>query len=209
MYGCEIWCYGNNSIIERVQLKFLKYLLGLKSTTATCIVYGETGDKPLHIDIETRIISYWSKLLLPENNKLASSIYKCVLSNLIHTPNLARSRFSWLKNVQNILIKCGLNNVWDTNNYPNCKWLTETVKQKLSDLFLNEWFSDLEQSGKCRNYKLFKTEFKYEKYLIYTNPKQLKYMIKLRTRNNSYQSKQVAGTTQPTILEYVVFVKHL
>lgn len=135
MYGCEIWCYGNNSIIERVQLKFLKYLLGLKSTTATCIVYGETGVKPLHIDIETRIISYWSKLLLPENNKLASSIYKCVLSNLIHTPNLARSRFSWLKNVQNILIKCGLNNVWDTNNYPNCKWLTETVKQSFQIYF--------------------------------------------------------------------------
>ena len=53
LYGCECWGYGNNNVLERVQLKFLKYILGIKSSTPNCIVYGETGVKPLQVDIDT------------------------------------------------------------------------------------------------------------------------------------------------------------
>jgi hypothetical protein len=45
LYGCECWGFGNNSILEKVQLKYLKHLLGLTSCTPNCIVYGETGVK--------------------------------------------------------------------------------------------------------------------------------------------------------------------
>ena len=30
MYGCEIWGYGNNNVLEKVQLKFLKIYSMLK-----------------------------------------------------------------------------------------------------------------------------------------------------------------------------------
>ena len=30
LYGCEVWGFGNNDVIERVQLKFLKYILNAK-----------------------------------------------------------------------------------------------------------------------------------------------------------------------------------
>ena len=43
LYGCEVWGYGNNDIIERVQLKFLKHILNMKSSTPNCMVYGESG----------------------------------------------------------------------------------------------------------------------------------------------------------------------
>ena len=63
LYGCEIWGYGNIDMIEKVQLKILKQILNLKSSTPTCMVYGETGVKPISIDIETRMISFWSKIV--------------------------------------------------------------------------------------------------------------------------------------------------
>lgn len=52
LYGAEICGYGNNDIIERVQLKFLKYILKFKRFTPNYMVYGETGCMPLTVDIE-------------------------------------------------------------------------------------------------------------------------------------------------------------
>jgi len=59
MFGCEIWGYGKNNVLEKGQFKFLKHIvLNVKSGTPNCIVYGETGVKPLQIDIDTRMISF-------------------------------------------------------------------------------------------------------------------------------------------------------
>ena len=32
-YGCEVWGFGKNDMLDTVFLKFCKYLLGLKSCT--------------------------------------------------------------------------------------------------------------------------------------------------------------------------------
>ena len=39
----EIWGFESLDIIERIHLKFLKYIFNLKSSTPTYMVYGETG----------------------------------------------------------------------------------------------------------------------------------------------------------------------
>ena len=76
LYGCEVWGFGNVEVIERVQLKFIKNILNLKRCTPTHIVYGEVSVYPLKIDIQTRMVSYWSKLLLHETlGTLATGIY--------------------------------------------------------------------------------------------------------------------------------------
>jgi hypothetical protein len=43
VYGCEIWGMGNNDILERVHLTFCKSLLNLRTSTPSCLVYGEPG----------------------------------------------------------------------------------------------------------------------------------------------------------------------
>jgi hypothetical protein len=63
LYGCEIWGFGKNDMIERVHLKFCKLLLRLKVSTPNCMVYGELGRYPLEIDMKVRMISYWYKLI--------------------------------------------------------------------------------------------------------------------------------------------------
>ena len=47
LYGCEIWGFENNDLFERVQLKFCKFILGLRQTTPTSVIYGELGFFPL------------------------------------------------------------------------------------------------------------------------------------------------------------------
>ena len=60
LYGCEIWGIGNVEMLERIQLKFYKQVLNLKKSTPTNMLYGELGVTPLYIDIQTRIVSFWS-----------------------------------------------------------------------------------------------------------------------------------------------------
>ena len=82
LYGCEIWGFGNVDVIERVQLKFIKYILKLKNSTPNYMVYRELGMMPLEIDIYTRIISYWGKIneQKPNTNNLRNSVYNAARS---------------------------------------------------------------------------------------------------------------------------------
>ena len=68
--------------------------------------------------------------------------------------------------------------------FPNHKWLVANVKQKLSDIFLNDWYCTVNESSKCKNYRLFKETFHFEPYLINTPKNLLRYVIKFRTRNS-------------------------
>jgi hypothetical protein len=43
LYGCEVWGFSKNEIIERVQLRFCKLLLNFKTSTPSYMVYGELG----------------------------------------------------------------------------------------------------------------------------------------------------------------------
>jgi hypothetical protein len=50
LYGCEVWGFGKNEVLERVHLKFCKIRLNLKSSTPNYMVYGELGRYPIDID---------------------------------------------------------------------------------------------------------------------------------------------------------------
>ena len=51
LYGCEVWGFGKNEVLERVHLKFCKILLNLKLSTPKYMVYGELGRYPIDIDL--------------------------------------------------------------------------------------------------------------------------------------------------------------
>ena len=108
LYACEICGYGNVNILEQVQLKFLNAILNLKKSTPNCIVYGETGVVPLKIDIQCRIISFWSKLVSPISKSLSSKLYTISLARF---QNHRIKTFKWLENVRNILISCGFSGI--------------------------------------------------------------------------------------------------
>jgi hypothetical protein len=47
LYGCEIWGFGNNDLLEKVHLKFCKMILNLKTSTPNYMIYGELGRYPV------------------------------------------------------------------------------------------------------------------------------------------------------------------
>jgi len=77
LYGCEIWGFGNNDLIERVHLTFCKHLLNLKNkSTPNFIKYGELGAYPMSVYIKLRMVNYWSKLINGKDGKRSLILYK-------------------------------------------------------------------------------------------------------------------------------------
>ena len=79
LYGSEVWGFGNCEIIERAHIRFIKYIFKLKKSTPSHMIYGELGIFPVTTEIQTRIISFWGKLI--ENSasyKLSPAVYNTV-----------------------------------------------------------------------------------------------------------------------------------
>ena len=70
-YGYEVWGFKNTNLIEKFHLMYLKYSLSIKMATPTCMVLGETGRFTVSIHINTRVVSFWSRIIRTTNkNKL-------------------------------------------------------------------------------------------------------------------------------------------
>ena len=86
LYGCELWGLSNCAIIERVHMKYCNPQLNLKSSIQNCMIYGELGRCPLHIDIKQGIVSYWTKLKTGKQSEICSVVHR-LMSHLRNTQN--------------------------------------------------------------------------------------------------------------------------
>ena len=92
-------------MIERIQLKYFKYIFNLKKTIPSYIVvYRELGLTALSDGIQTRLSSFWSKLIVNhDNNKLSSEIYNIVYE--LHSAYVIKSK--WVDNVKELFCSLG------------------------------------------------------------------------------------------------------
>ncbi|CAG2256342.1 unnamed protein product [Mytilus edulis] len=179
IYGSEVWGFGNNSVIERVHMKFCKLLLKVKNSTPNFMIYGELGRYPLEIDIKLRIINYWTKLLSGKQEKLPAILYKYSLYKY-------KNYITWLKHVKSILDESGLSFVWDTQYFVNDTWLYTIVKQNLVDQFKQKWHTNVQESPKAINYRMYKENCEFEYYFKNLDDRNIITLCRLRTGNHRF-----------------------
>ena len=94
-YGAELWGFGTCKKLEQVHLRYLQKLLNVKTSTASSLLYAETGRLPLIYGRYLAILRYW--LCLKEfPNHLVSQVNGLLENN------------GWNKNVENLLENCGI-----------------------------------------------------------------------------------------------------
>ena len=49
LYGFVVWGIRNNDILEKLHLRFHRYILKVKNSTPNCMLHGELGDYPVDI----------------------------------------------------------------------------------------------------------------------------------------------------------------
>ena len=181
LYGCEIWGFGNNNMLDTVLLKFCKYLLGLKASTPNCMVYGELGCLPVHISIKMRMVGYWLKVMSSDDNRICKKFYNILFD--LHESNLYES--DWLTCVQDILQENNLGYIWQAQDVNvNQAFVKNELKEQLRSGFIKDWKAAMFHSSKCSFYKEIKTSFRLEPYL-YKVPKSVwRYIVKFRCSNH-------------------------
>ena len=187
LYGCEVWVYENVLILDRLYLKYLKYVLGLKQSTPSCMIYGETGRFPLSVYIKTRMISFCCKLAADDEDKLSSRFY-----NLLCHYSANRTLSSkWLDTIKHILDHTGFSNmfVMPRHNSGNLSNLHMVIKQRLEDQYEQQRRDEINESSKCTLYRIFKTEFKFEKCLSFLPLYERKHFVNLEPATTSYLLK--------------------
>ena len=167
--------------VEKLHLKFLKYVLAVNSSTCTSVVYGELGRFPIKIKIQKRLVGYWARTLGGKQTKLSCTMMKILRDR--HDKGAYISK--WMANIKNILDRCGLSSVWESTTPISVKWLVERVERTLQDQFLQNWRSDLESKSSCDFYRNCKVDFKLEHYLTQDMPNLVrKSIVSFRTSNS-------------------------
>ena len=180
LYGCEIWGYSNNiECIEVFYRKFLKYTLRLNKQTTNCMVYGETGRKPLSITIKSKMICFWHKITVGADNKLSYKL--SYLLKKLHEQN--RHSSPWLKFIEDTLNTSGLGHVWLNPGAVKYNWLKKAIELRLSDLYTHKWHEDINTMSSCLTYRSIKPYIKREKYLMLPNGSDRINLCKFRCRN--------------------------
>ena len=158
LYGCEIWGFQTLYLIEKLQLKFYKFLLKLRPSTPSHMVYGETGKVPITTTIKCRLLLYWHKLICKDNyNKLSSIIYDL----LYKLYNKGTHINSYIAFVKNTLIEIGLPGVWDNQKTIKLDrtWFKNYIKTTLQNQFIKGWQDILDNNSMYIIYRMIKPNF--------------------------------------------------
>lgn len=185
LYGCEIWGYNTLELVNKLQIKFYKFLLKLRDSTPSVMVFGETGKLPLSITIKVRMLCFWFKLACcNDKTKISSLMYKILLhlyrSNIYYSP--------YLKFIEKIHNELGLSNIWlyqNELNISNLEWYKEKCKQILKDQFMQNWLSNVNNDQICYCYRMFKQNFGQEPYFSLLPNEYIITLVKFLTTNNA------------------------
>ena len=158
-YGSEVWGYEYSETIERVQLKFCRYLLGVNSSVSRHAILGECGRLPLCCIYFKRCISYWIKLLGMENNRYPKACY-----NMLKSLDDA-GRNTWASHIKKLLFRYGFGTVWIEQQVGNPTYFLNLFSQRIRDCYQQEWHYEITTSSQLSLYCQFKSLLEPEKYL--------------------------------------------
>ena len=163
-YGAEIWGAHDAPEIEKVQTKLCKYMLKIKSRVPNIALKGETGRIPLKSNRLYLIVNYWLKLNEMSNNRLANAAYRLQITWV------ERNKRCWLSDLRNILSVHGFYDVWLNKGVGNKKLFLCLLKQRINDISLQNWHSEVSDMNRLNLYKLYKYSCTPESYINKLEP---------------------------------------
>ena len=154
---------------EKLDIKYLKTVLGIHRKSSNAAVRLELGRYPITLYILKEVVKNWLRIV---NYEFDTVLYNAYLCNL---QMVSENKPCWLSHIKN-LIKCrlGLTHLWH-NQVHRTKTKAQANKAEtyMKYIFELQWLNELSRNihqgdgegNKLRTYCKFKRKFEYEKYL--------------------------------------------
>ena len=182
---------------EKLHLQFCRNILGVSNKTSVVATLGELGSYPLMIKSFSQMIKYWHHIKAEVDSN--SLVYK-ILSFMENKERLGQH--NWMSTIKFILCYCGMEDVWLNPNIIKNGSLATKCNIILRDKFVEYWSALLHSqqssalsdnkntnthgNNKLRTYRLIKSDYRIENYLIHVNSRdERKMLAKLRCSNHS------------------------
>ena len=169
--------YLTQSITDKVQNRFLKFILGVKRNCSNMATLGEVGEVPLLFHGLIYMISYWHRTSLMHIDNLVKQAL-----NFVHNDGPTHS--AWLSTVNYLLKFLNLGNYFHNPNLISTEKFTLMCSNKLKQKLTEQWRNKISetsgkngQANKLRFYKLFKNSLTFEPYLNHINDFKLRKII--------------------------------
>jgi hypothetical protein len=94
--------------------------------------------------------------------------------------------FKWISFAKSILYNTGVGYIFANQLNINIHSLKPVLKERLYDQFIQQWFTDIENSSRGEFYSIFKFEFGFEKYLSKLSVKNRINLSKFRCSNMKF-----------------------
>lgn len=152
-YNCEVWFSKKQiSEIEKIQLKFLKSMLGVRNQTTTVGLLADTGRYPLLVRQHLSAVKYLLRLESDNCPPLVRSSY--AIQKMLH----ARGSQCWYSRLLGVFED---NAITDLDNLRLIPIKLYSKAQEIMFAAIN----DINKNPKLRTYKTFKKDMRIEPYL--------------------------------------------
>ena len=182
LYGCEVWGHESLELVKKNQLRFLKIVLGVGKSTPTCMILGDTGCYPIQLNVNSRLLTFWYKLMQDMSNN--SHKLSCLMLKLqLKLYEDGNYKLPWLSHVHSTLNNLGLSYLWQ-NQALSVNNFKKMINQRMKDQYIQSWENEVSNNSICYNYRMFKTIFCYEQYLSTLERPLRDYLIRIRLSNH-------------------------
>lgn len=186
-YSAEVWGFSQSMVTERIHLQFCKKLLGVKQCTQNDFIYGELGRTTLLVDRHFQIIKYWLKICRTNDNKYIKHIYNLLMSDIHLRPNKA----NWVSLIRDLLSNLGFYYAWENQSVGNEKVFLSLIRQRLTDNFIQNWNSRINDSSRALCYKNL-SSFSFKPYLEIVTIKKFRIALS-RLRTSAHRLEVESG----------------
>ena len=171
----------STSSTDIVHRRYLKYILGLSTSSPNMAVYGETGETPLTFKGYRLMLNYWKRLTTLPDQCLAK---KALLENV----NL---RTNWLLTIEKLV------KTFDLIETPDDKFATK-ARHNINEQYKNTWKTKLmnEDLPRLQVYKIINSDFSVAKHLELPFPLR-KIISKVRCSNHCLEIEKGRHSNTP------------
>ena len=184
LYSVETWGFCHASLVEKLQLKFLKRSFGVCQFTPSYAVRLHAGRIKTETTIYSRMLRHWIRVLNMPEDRTPKKIFKRLCEQVEDDANY-NSDTNWAWQIKFILSQAGASDLWGSQDSAT---VVSRIPQIITTLARKSWEDDISRATNSTTsfYKLYTDEDPTASFLLSTPFFKSLQTVQLRLASKKY-----------------------